>query len=259
MKHSVEKKKTSPVIEALPLMANVTVPPAEEFGEFILKGMRFDITGAVESGLNVVNITYQAPRPVWIRFSEKALRALLRLVAEIKLRGGKSIVTALDLQREGVLPWGTACTAMTEVFESIATVLGGNMAWELLDIWAENPGEEDCKWSRFPWNVHFEDRFRLEVDPEDIRHHENLGSTIRQRIGRTRPRRGDRAFLRANGWRPDFAYLHEYTSASEEKSPDGANLAYSLACPSSNLTYNRAALLKHGDDVVRRIAALLPV
>lgn len=259
MKHSVQKKKTGPIVETLPLMASVTVPPPEEFIAFILKGMRFDITGAVERGLNVVNITYHAPRPASIRLSTKAFRTLLRLVAEIKLRGEKSIVTALDLQREGVLPRGSACTAMTEVFESIATVLGGNMAEELLDIWAENPGEEDYKWARLPWNFHFEDRFCLEVDPKDIRHHENLGSTIRQRIGRTRRQLGEKAFLRANGWRSDFAYLHAYTSASEEKSPDGANLAYSLACPSSSLTYNRVALLRHDDVVVRQIAALLPV
>src|SRR5450830_843326 len=176
MKHSVSKIETKvsrPVAETIPLMANVTVPLAAK--ATVPPKESIEITGAIERGLNVVNITYYGRGPASVRLSTKALRAFLRLVAESKLRGGKSIVTALDLQREGVLSWGTACTGMTEVFESIATVLGGDMAEELLDIWAENPEDEDCTWARFPWNFHFEDRFRLEVDPKDLRHHENLG------------------------------------------------------------------------------------
>jgi hypothetical protein len=147
---------------------------------------------------------------------------------------------------------------MTEVFESMATVVGGIAAEELLGIWV-SPVDDESPWLRLPWHVHFEDRFHLEIDPEDSRHGKWPGSTIRQRLGRTRPRRADKAFLRAHGWRPDFAYLHGDTSPSKEKSPDGVELAYSLNCASSSLTYNRAALLKHDAELVRRIAAILPI
>lgn len=257
MKHpmsKIETKVSRPVAETIPLMANVTVPLAAK--ATVPPKESIEITGAIERGLNVVKITYYGRGPASVRLSTKALRAFLRLVAESKLRGGKSIVTALDLQREGVLPWGTACTGMTEVFESIATVLGGDVAEELLDIWLANPEDQETPWERLDWDVHLQLRFDLFGELENGQ--QSSGSTIRQRLGRTRPPFGDKAFLRANGWRPDFAYLHGDTSSSKKTSPDGVTLGYRLKCSSGSLRYNRVALLRHDDIVVRQLAALLP-
>lgn len=254
MKHPVQKKKTGPVVETLPLMANVTVPETAEPDEPIEDPI--EITGTVKRGLNIVEMSFHGRRPVPVHFGTMAFRAFLRLVAESKLRGGKSIVTALDLQREGVLPWGTACTGMTEVFESIATVLGGDVAEELLDIWLANPEDQETPWERLDWDVHLQLRFDLFGELENGQ--QSSGSTIRQRLGRTRPPFGDKAFLRANGWRPDFAYLHGDTSSSKKTSPDGVTLGYRLKCSSGSLRYNRVALLRHDDIVVRQLAALLP-
>jgi hypothetical protein len=259
MKHSVSKIETKvsrPVAETIPLMANVTVPLAAKAKATVPPKESIEITGAIERGLNVVNITYYGRGPASVRLSTKALRAFLRLVVESKLRGGKSIVTALDLQREGVLPWGTACTGMTEVFESIATVLGGDVAEELLDIWLANPEDQETPWERVDWDVHLQLRFDLFGELENGL--PSSGSTIRQRLGRMQPPCGDKAFLRANGWRPDFAYLHGDTSSSKKTSPDGVTLGYRLKCSSGSLRYNRAALLRHDDIVVRQLAALLP-
>jgi hypothetical protein len=253
MKHSVSRKKAGPALVMLPLMANVTMPGMAEPDELIEDPI--EITGTVKRGLNIVEISFHGRRPVPVHFGTMALRAFLRLVAEVKLRGEDSIVTALDLQREGVLPWGTACGTMTEVYESIAAVLGGDAAEELLGLWWGTE-EGEPPWLPKEWSDHF--YARLGIDLEDDQR--SSGSTIRQLLGRTRPRGGDKNFLRANGWRPDFAYLHGSTSSSkEEKSPDGVDLAYSLGCPASSLMYNRAALLKHDDDVVRQIAAILPI
>jgi hypothetical protein len=56
--------------------------------------------------------------------------------------------------------------------------------------------------------------------------------------------------VRQSPLRP-YTYLHGYTSSSkEEKSPDGVDLAYSLGCPASSLRYDRAALLRHDDELV---------
>lgn len=253
MKHPMSKEKASPALVTLPLMANVTMPGMAEPDEPIEDPI--EITGTVKRGLNIVEISFHGRRPVPVHFGTMAFRAFLRLVAEVKLRGEDSIVTALDLQREGVLPWGTACGTMTEVFESIATVLGGNAAEELLGIWWGSE-EGEPPWLPKEWRDHL--YARLGIGFEDDRR--SSGSTIRQLLGRTQLRGGDKNFLRANGWRPDFAYLHRYTSSStEERSPDGVDLAYSLDCPAPRLNYDRTALLKHGDVVVRQIAAILPV
>jgi hypothetical protein len=59
MKHSVSKIETKvsrPVAETIPLMANVTVPLAAK--ATVPPKESIEITGAIERGLNVVNITY---------------------------------------------------------------------------------------------------------------------------------------------------------------------------------------------------------
>lgn len=251
MKHPMSRKKPHTFLVPLPLMTNVTVEKAES----VLPERSIDITGVVELGLNVVNLTFRRRRsvPVPVHFGTKAFGAFLRLAAEVKLRGMDTIVTALDLQREGIVPWGTASATMMDAFESIATDFGGDEAQHILGVLAHDPDDKKLRWTRLIWDTYIEILFDINKrQPCPL-------SSIRQRLWGTKHPSGNKAFLRANGWRPEFDYLHGYTSISKDESPDGADFAFGLGCPASGLHYNRAALLKHDDEVVRRIAAVLPV
>jgi hypothetical protein len=242
-----ETDDSSPVGKALPLMSNVAgkMPvikaPLEQ---------SIDISGTVKDDLNVVNIRFDRRGSVPVSFGANAFRAFLRLVADVKLRGTSSIVTALDLQREGVVPWGTARATMTEVFESIATSVGGDAAEHILGVLVRGLDYEKQPWTRLTWNFHIEILFGVERQASPL-------SSIRQRLSGTEQSSGDKAFLSANGWRADFDYLHGYTTVSE--CPDGDSFAYDLVCPVSSLRYDRAALLRHDDELIRRIVAILPV
>lgn len=210
------------------------------------------ITGLIENGLNLVWVNYEG--------RGRVKRACLRLAAETALRQGSGFVRALDLQREGVLPWGTACGTMTELFESLAVALGGNAANGLISIMqgSENGAPP---WSDKGWLDHLNARFGLglDVDLDEDAHSDLWPATIRNLLFGVRHRPGDKKFLRANGWRPDFAYLHGSTSISKDRSPDGLDLAYRFNCPDPAFMYYRTQLLKHEDEIVRRIVAIHPV
>ena len=257
MKQSIQKK-TSLVVETLPLMTNITleeITPEAKAESPLLPERSIEITGTVARGLNLVNVTFHQTPTLPVRFGAKAFRAFLRLAAEVKLRGTDTIVTALDLQREGIVPWGTVDGTMMEVFESIATSVGGDAAQFILGVLAYDSEDREHPWTRLIWDTYIELLFGIE-------HRQPIPlSSIWQRILGTDHPSSDLAFLRGNGWRTDFAYLHGYTMISKESqnATDARfDTGYDLGCNPSALRYDRAALLRHDDELVRRIAAILP-